>query len=161
MSRKNVSILYAEDDENDVFLMRHALTQTGVAHTLQVAENGQLALDLLNSGAVNRNDSTNENDATLVLVILDLKMPVLAGLEVLEKIRTESAWRELFVVMFSSSNQDRDIVAAHTLKANGYIIKPTNLAGLRSVTKALLETVTSDRTPNGWLAFEGNQPQPA
>lgn len=164
MNRKNVSILYAEDDDNDVFLMRRALAHTGFDHTLQIAENGQLALDLLKSVAVviePENAAANTAGDGPVLIILDLKMPVLAGLEVLEKIRDQSSWRDLFVVMFSSSNQQRDISAAHALKANGYIIKPTNIAGLRSVTKSLLESVSSGSNAEGWLAFEGNQPLPA
>ena len=114
-------VLYVEDDDNDVLLMRRAWTWVGVEHPLQVVSDGREALAYLAGEA----PYANRVDYPLpCLVLLDLKMPKMSGLDVLRWIRSQPAIVALHVVVFSSSKLPIDINAAHALRIDAYVVKP-------------------------------------
>jgi CheY-like chemotaxis protein len=117
----NKPILYAEDEENDVFLMERAFKKADIPNPLRIVPDGRLAVEYL-AGAGTYAD--REAHPMPGLILLDLNMPGKHGLDVLEWLRAQPATSTLLVVVFTSSNQDRDIHRAYSLGANGYLIKP-------------------------------------
>ena len=114
-------VLYVEDDDNDALLMRRAWTWVGVENPLQVVKDGEEAVRYL-SGV---EPYANRIDHPLpCLVLLDLKMPKITGLDVLTWIRSQSLLLGLRVIIFSASRQPVDINAAHALRIDAYIVKP-------------------------------------
>lgn len=134
-------ILLAEDDENDVLLLRRAFKEADLQHPVHVANDGQEAIELL--AALQQ---TPSQDRMPVLVILDLKMPRRDGLDVLQWIREQPLLRGLPVILFSSSANRGDIEQAYVLGANGFVVKPPSLA----------ERTDFARFVRQWLRF--NQP---
>lgn len=114
-------ILLAEDDPNDVFFMQRALAKAEVNFPLQVAKDGQEALDYL-AGAGKYTDRVEFPLPSLVL--LDLKMPYVDGFGVLAWIRLQPSLKGLPVVILTSSAEDRDRQLATELGAMAYFIKP-------------------------------------
>ena len=109
-----VTILLVEDNPDDEALTVMALR--GVPATLEVARDGQEAMDYL----------TNDGKALPRLVLLDLKLPKVDGLEVLRRIREDDRTRLTPVVVLTSSNAPNDVVASYRLGANSYVCKPVN-----------------------------------
>ena len=122
-------ILLAEDDETDVLLLRRAFDEAGVPYGLQVAADGQAAIDLL------RSVEPQGGARAPALVLLDLKMPRRNGLQVLEWIRQQSALRCLPVFMFSSSDLVDDVEPAYALGANIYLVKPSSTTQRTEIAK--------------------------
>ncbi len=118
-------ILQVEDDENDVLLLQHVFAQAGILNPVHVATDGQQAIDYL--AGVGRY-AEREKFPMPRLVLLDLKIPKVMGLEVLRWIRHQPALNALHVVVFSSSDHPADIKAAHHLGANSYYVKPCTVA---------------------------------
>ncbi|MDB6110187.1 MAG: response regulator [Pedosphaera sp.] len=126
----NRTILVAEDDENDVFLLQRAFAQARSQAALQFVPNGEEALAYLRGedGYADRRTFPFPS-----LLLLDLKMPKKNGLEVLEVVRKDLLLRNLTVVIFTSSNQARDIDLALGLGANSYLVKPAKPEALASL----------------------------
>ena len=114
-------ILQVEDDANDVFLLQHAMTEAGVENPIQVATDGQQAIDYL-KGAGKFAD--RKQFPFPCLVLLDLKLPYVMGLEVLKWIRQQPG-PMLIVILLTASAEDEDIVAAYRLGANAFLTKPS------------------------------------
>jgi CheY-like chemotaxis protein len=127
-------ILYAEDQEADVFLLERAFEEVEVTHPLRVVSNGQEAIDYLSATF---HASGDEQFPIPHLLLLDLKMPLKTGLEVLDWIRRQPSLRTLPTVVFSSSAQERDLRAAYELGANAYLVKPASLDEMEAVAKAI------------------------
>jgi len=127
-------ILLIEDEENDVFFMRRALKQAAVANPLVVIEHGQKALDYL-QGTGPFGD--REQFPLPCLILLDLKLPHVPGLEVLQWIRSQPSLQTILVVVLTSSNLDDDIDRAYRLGANSYLVKPASPEGLLEIVKAV------------------------
>jgi CheY-like chemotaxis protein len=121
MNSKN--ILLVEDNPSDVKLTKRALEQNQITNELIVAEDGQEALDYL--FATGRYADRNVRDLPAV-VLLDLKLPKIEGLEVLQRIRANEFTRLLPVVILTSSSQEEDMIASYKLGANSYIRKPVD-----------------------------------
>ena len=126
------TILQAEDDSNDVCLLRHALHKAGIECDLKVVTDGREAVNYL-EGTGLYSDRTKSPWPDLVL--LDLKLPRLMGFEVLEWIRHTFGTR-LIVVVFSASGLETDIEKAYALGANAFLTKPAKLGELQSMLKA-------------------------
>jgi CheY-like chemotaxis protein len=124
------TILIAEDDENDVFLLQRAFVQARSQAALQFVPNGEEAIAYL-KGEDKYADRQNFPFPSLLL--LDLKMPRKNGLEVLEVVRKDLKLKKLTVVIFTSSNQERDIDLALDLGANSYLVKPAKPEALASL----------------------------
>jgi CheY-like chemotaxis protein len=127
------TILQVEDDPNDVFLLQHAMTKAGVQNPIQVARDGQQAIDYL-KGAGKFAD--RERFPIPCLVLLDLKLPHVMGLNVLKWIRQQPG-APLVVVMLTASGEDADIETAYRLGANGFLVKPSQANRLVDMAKAI------------------------
>ena len=109
-------ILLVEDNPMDVDLTRRAFNRHNLTNPLEVARDGKEALDLI--------DGWKEGDAVPSVILLDLKLPKVSGLEVLRAIRAHPAFGAVPVVVLTSSSEDNDIHEAYSLGANSYIVKP-------------------------------------
>jgi CheY-like chemotaxis protein len=127
------TILQVEDDPNDVFFLQHAMKKAGVANPIQVASDGQQAIDYL-QGAGKFAD--REEFPLPCLVLLDLKLPYVMGLEVLKWIRQQSG-TALPVVMLTASGEDADIATAYRLGANAFLTKPSQASKFEDMVKAI------------------------
>jgi two-component system response regulator len=119
----NKTILLVEDNPDDEALTLRALKRNNILNEVVVARDGAEALDYLFAQGVH-----SDRDAGKLpeVVLLDLKLPKLDGLEVLRRIRDEPLTRRLAVVILTSSNEERDIIAGYNLGANSYIRKPVD-----------------------------------
>ena len=117
------SILLVEDNPSDVKLTKRALEQNQITNELIVAEDGAEALDYL--FATGQYAGKNVRDLPAV-VLLDLKLPKVEGLEVLQRIRANELTRLIPVVILTSSSEEEDMIASYNLGANSYIRKPVN-----------------------------------
>jgi CheY-like chemotaxis protein len=117
----NKSILLVEDAEHDVIFMRTALEVAQVSNPLEVVGDGEAAIGYLSGkGAF----ADRQRYPMPGLVLLDLQLPRMPGLEVLKWIRSQQVLARLPVIVCSGSNRDSDVETAYALGANGYIIKP-------------------------------------
>ncbi|SDT89951.1 Response regulator receiver domain-containing protein [Verrucomicrobium sp. GAS474] len=129
-------ILVVEDTEDDVFFLKRALKAAGITIPVQVAVDGQQALDYLSySGAY----ADRERYPLPFLVLLDLKLPYIMGFDVLRWIRQQPPLADVKVVVLSSSQQEADIQMARTLGCNSYLVKPVTAEKLASLMQSLEE----------------------
>jgi two-component system response regulator len=122
MDQKNI-ILLVEDNPDDVELTRRAFKQSNIANRVVVAQDGAEALDYLFAAGAWEGRPPEEDP---VLVLLDLKLPKISGLEVLERLRADPRTRLLPVVILTSSVEERDVIRGYDLGANSYIHKPVD-----------------------------------
>ena len=115
-------ILLAEDNPNDVELTLSALHGLNLANEIVVVSDGAQALDFLH-----RRNSFSERPAVLpAVILLDLKMPRVDGLEALRQIRADSQLKTLPIVILTSSREENDLVKGYQLGANAYVVKPVD-----------------------------------
>lgn len=135
------AILLVEDNPDDELLTLRALKRTKIVNEIVVARDGEEALEYLlteNSG----------NDLP-VMVLLDLKMPKVSGLEVLREIRSNARTQSLPVVVFTSSNEEKDIVESYRLGVNSYVRKPVDFSQfLEAVERIGLYWMVLNESPN-------------
>ena len=113
-------ILLVEDNENDEILTCRALKNYNIMNEVVVARDGEEALEYLVGTA---GQSVKKLP---VLILLDIKLPKLSGIEVLRQIRNHERTKLLPVVMMTSSNQENDVIDSYNLGANSYIVKPVD-----------------------------------
>jgi CheY-like chemotaxis protein len=116
---QHLNILLVEDDEVDVMNVQRALKKNHVTATLYRAANGIEALTMLRSTS-----QISQNDDSRLLILLDLNMPQMGGLEFLKELRADPTLHKLPVVVLTTSMQDSEIAAAYEYHVAGYIIKP-------------------------------------
>jgi len=127
-------LLLVEDSVNDIKLTIAALRAAGLANEIIVCRDGAEALDYL----FRRGEHEGRGDDTCpAVVLLDLKMPRMDGLEVLARLRADARFKTLPVVMITSSAEEQDMVKSYNLGVNGYVVKPVTheefLAAIREV----------------------------
>jgi CheY-like chemotaxis protein len=115
-------ILLAEDNEHDVELTLAALDEHNLANEVVVVRDGAEALDYLQ----HRGKFAGHANGLPVVVLLDLKMPKVDGLEVLRQMRAEPALKHVPVVMITSSREEQDLVNSYKLGVNAYVVKPVD-----------------------------------
>ncbi len=115
-------ILMVEDDPKDVELTLTALDEYNLANEVVVTRDGEEALDYLYCRG---NFTTRSSDNPAVL-LLDLKLPKVDGLEVLQQIRSDDKLRMIPVVVLTSSHEEKDMVASYKLGVNAYVVKPVD-----------------------------------
>jgi len=113
-------ILLVEDDPNDLELTLVALERSQLANEVVVVRDGAEALDYL----FKRNNFADRGDGNPAVLLLDLKLPKVDGLQVLESIRTTEELRSIPVVMLTSSREEPDLSRAYQLGVNAYVVKP-------------------------------------
>jgi len=128
------SILLVEDNPSDIALTRRALERNGIANPVVLAEDGQQALDyLFCTGA----HAGRDIDDRPVLVLLDVKLPRVDGLQVLKRIREDARLRRIPVVILTSSMEEGDVGASYDLGTNSYIRKPVSFEQFLEVVRQL------------------------
>jgi CheY-like chemotaxis protein len=126
-------ILMVEDDPRDVELSLTALAQYNLANEVVVVGDGDEALDYLyQRGKFRARPSGNP-----AVLLLDLKLPKVDGLEVLQQIKTDSRLKMIPVVVLTSSREDRDMVASYQLGVNAYVVKPVDFHEFVNAVKEL------------------------
>lgn len=120
-----VEILLVEDSESDLKLALRALKNARVTNRIEVARDGEEALDFMFAEGAHA-DRPNENPR---LVLLDLKLPKVDGLEVLRALKADTRTRSVPIVILTSSREQRDIVESYDLGVNSYIVKPVDFEG--------------------------------
>ena len=123
MATKVVEILLVEDNPNDVELTLRALKKNNLANKVHVVTDGAEALDFV--FAKNKYSKRNIEDAPKV-ILLDLKLPKIDGLEVLKKVKSDEKTKTIPVVVLTSSKEESDIIASYQFGVNSYIVKPVN-----------------------------------
>lgn len=129
-------ILQVEDDPNDVFFMERAFKAAGITHPLRVVRDGQAAIDYL-SGAGEFSDRAQWPLPCLIL--LDLKLPLRDGFEVLAWIRQQPQLQLIPVIVLTSSAREADVDQACLLGANSFLVKPSDLKERAELARALNE----------------------
>jgi CheY-like chemotaxis protein len=128
------TILLVEDNPSDIDLTKRALANANIANKVVVAEDGQEALDyLFGTGHYAGRDAA----PLLAVVLLDLKLPKVDGLDVLRRIRADERTKRLPVVILTSSQEEQDIAAGYDLGANSYIRKPVDFLKFAEAIKTL------------------------
>ena len=117
-----VEILLVEDDPHDLELTLRSLRKARLANHIQVARDGVEALEFV----FGSNDSPELPNGTPRVVLLDLKLPRVDGLEVLRRIKGDPRTRHVPVVVLTSSSEQRDLIESYHLGVNSYIVKPVN-----------------------------------
>jgi two-component system response regulator len=134
MNSDEVDILLADDSQDDVDLTLHALRSENLANRVFIARDGEEALDFLFCSGPHANRSF---DRPPKLVLLDLKMPKVDGMQVLKQIKSDARTRTIPVVLLTSSREERDMVSGYDLGVNSYIQKPVDFAEFRKMVKLL------------------------
>ena len=131
MENTDIEILLVEDNSNDAELTIRALRKNTIANSIIHVKDGASALDFLfgNGDFADRNINNKPK-----IILLDLKMPKVDGIEVLKKIKTNELTKKIPVVVLTSSRENPDIEKAYALGANSYIVKPVDFDGF---TKAI------------------------
>jgi CheY-like chemotaxis protein len=128
MTSQLLNILLVEDDEVDVMNVRRAFAKSHIMNPLFVAGNGLEALEKLRHGEVPKNRR---------LVLLDLNMPRMNGIEFLRELRQDPELRTTPVVVLTTSNDDRDKIEVYNLNVAGYLVKPVTFGNFCEVMVAL------------------------
>jgi two-component system response regulator len=131
---KNKSILLVEDNPRDEALTMRALKKTGIASEIIVARDGVEALDYLFGTGVYEGRDTS---ILPQLVMLDLKLPKMDGLQVLQRLRADERTKRLTIVVFTSSSEEEDMMKSFDLGANSYVRKPIDFEQFAEVTQKL------------------------
>lgn len=132
MMAQAAEILLVEDNANDVELTLYALRQEKLANQIVVARDGEEALDFLFQKGAHAKTALAPQ---LKLILLDLKLPKVDGLEVLRQIKAEERTKHIPVVILTSSKEERDVVNGYKLGVNSYIQKPVDFDQFRDVVK--------------------------
>ena len=155
MSANEVDILLVDDSQDDIDLTLHALRAENLANHVFIARDGEEALDFLFCSGPH---SGRSFDRPPKLVLLDLKMPKVDGMEVLKQIKGDARTKTIPVVLMTSSREERDMVSGYDLGVNSYLQKPVDFDEFRKMVKLLgLYWLVTNRPPlaNGKPAAAG------
>lgn len=132
MSSREVDILLVEDNKDDLELTLHTLRKERLANRIQIARDGEEAIDFLfcRNGFAERSFEQPPR-----LVLLDLKLPKVDGMEVLRQLKAEPRTRTIPVVILTSSKEERDLINSYNLGVNSYIQKPVDFDQFRETVK--------------------------
>ncbi len=129
-----IDILFVEDNLNDADLALEALKRANISNRIHLVRDGADALDFL--FCTGRYEKRSPSDGPH-MVLLDLNLPKVQGLEVLRRIKNDPATRSIYVVVLTASKFDRDVEASRLLGADAYIVKPLDFQNLSEVTPGL------------------------
>lgn len=121
MSEKLVNILLVEDDQVDIMNVQRAFSKNNIANPLVVAHNGREALDMLRG-----ENGLKKIAPTPRIILLDINMPKMNGIEFLKELRADPELKSLSVFVMTTSNDEKDKIGAFNYNVAGYIIKPVN-----------------------------------
>ena len=137
------TVLLVEDNGNDIELALEVLGEEGLASDVFVVKDGQQALDfLLCSGP-----HANREPGNPILMMLDLKLPRINGLEVLRRVKSDPNLRDIPVVMLTSSREEADLQASYSLGVNAYVVKPVDFVEYSEALKSIGSFWTTTNQP--------------
>jgi two-component system response regulator len=134
MNSDALDILLVEDSQDDVDLAMHALRREKLANNIMVVGDGEQALDFVFCRGAYTERSF---DHPPKLMLLDLKLPKVNGMEVLKQVKSDSRTKSIPVVIMTSSKEERDLVASYDLGVNSYIQKPVDFEQFRETVKTI------------------------
>ena len=124
-------ILLVEDNPMDLDLTLQAFAENGVANPVTTCRDGEEALDYIQA-------HSSPTDSKLpILVLLDLRLPKIDGIEVLRRARSNSVWKQVPIVILTTSRENRDIETAYGLGVNSYIVKPVDFLAFADVVRSI------------------------
>ncbi|MDR3628607.1 MAG: response regulator [Ignavibacteriaceae bacterium] len=126
-------ILIAEDDEKDIELTLTALKGFNIANEIVITHDGQEVLDYL----YYRGEYENRKRGNPAVILLDIKMPKINGLEVLKQIKSDEYLCRIPAVILTSSKEERDLIEGYNLGANAYVVKPMDFSEFVSAVRGL------------------------
>ena len=127
------TILLVEDNPNDIELILASLKEFNLANTITVARDGVEALEYLSY----KGKYKKRKPDLPAVILLDIKMPRMDGIEVLKEIRSDPKLKLIPVVMLTSSLEDQDLIKSYTLGANAYVVKPVDFSQFSKAVKTL------------------------
>jgi len=128
------TILLVEDNEDHVILIKKALTDNGLVNDIRVVTSGEAALDYLSRAGEYADPASSPRPG---LILLDLKLPRIDGIEVLKRIKQDARLRLIPVVMLTTSASESEVVASYNHGANSYIQKPVDFAKFVATVRSL------------------------
>ncbi len=135
MNKTNaVEILLVEDNPQDLELTLRALQKANISNRIEVARDGAEALDFVFGEGAHLGRKIEDGPR---LILLDLKLPKIDGLQVLKRVKSDPRTRSIPVVVLTSSKEQRDVVESYHLGVNSYIVKPVNFEGFAQAVKDL------------------------
>jgi two-component system, response regulator len=148
-----IEILLVEDSHSDAEMTLRALKRHHLTNGIEWFEDGAIAIDyLLRRGIYASRDNDNPR-----LILLDLKMPKLDGIDVLRVLKADATTRTIPVVMLTSSNEESDIVRSYNLGVNSYIVKPVEFTKfVEEVSKLGIYWIAMNKIPSPATACSGN-----
>ena len=130
MPNREIELLLVEDNPNDAELTLRALKKNNLANTVVHVKDGAEALDVLFG------DSTDDGEITPKAILLDLKLPKVGGIEVLERLKGDERTKSIPVIVLTSSREDTDLQRCYELGVNSYIVKPVEFENfIKAVTE--------------------------
>jgi CheY-like chemotaxis protein len=132
MTTRQIEILLVEDNQDDVELTLHALRKENLANNIHVARDGEEALEFL---FCNGTHAERSFERPPKLILLDLKLPKVDGMEVLKRLKADARTKTIPVVILTSSKEERDLINGYGLGANSYIQKPVDFDQFRETVK--------------------------
>jgi CheY-like chemotaxis protein len=126
-------ILLVEDNANDAELTLEALSEHNLVNEVDLVTDGAQALDYL----YRRGKYAGSEDGNLAVILLDLKLPKVDGLEVLRVIKSDDRLKYVPVVVLTSSREERDVIESYRLGVNAYVVKPVNFSEFINAVKEL------------------------
>jgi two-component system response regulator len=137
-----IEILLVEDDPQDAELALRALRQAKIANHIRVARDGAEAIEILFG------DESSNREATPKVILLDLKLPKVDGLEVIQRVKSDPRTKLIPIVVLTSSREQNDIVESYRLGVNSYIVKPVDFERFaEAVQKAGLYWLLLNQSP--------------
>jgi CheY-like chemotaxis protein len=128
---KPLTVLVVDDDPGDVLMIREALEASPRRHRIEVAQDGEQAMGVLRHGV--------EQGSLPDVILLDLNMPRLSGMQLLKMIKGDERWRRIPVVVLTTSRAPKDIRASYDLHANAYVTKPLSLQDFTDIVRQIDE----------------------
>jgi CheY-like chemotaxis protein len=133
MMNEGLEVLLVEDDPDDLELTLHALQEARITNPIHVARDGEEALDYI----FGRGPFAARETSRPRVILLDLKLPKVDGLQVLRQIKADTRTKGIPVVILTSSSEERDLIEGYRLGANSYIQKPVDFAQFQSTIREL------------------------
>ena len=131
---KTKEILYIEDNPSDIELTLRALSKHNVANSIQVIKDGEEALEYIFATDRYAERDIKENPK---VILLDLKLPKVDGLEILKRLKSEEQTKSIPVVVLTSSREEKDIIKSYNYGVNSYVVKPIDFANFSEAISTL------------------------
>lgn len=125
--KNKAKILLVEDNEGDILLTKEAFSEANLSNEISVVKDGQQAIKYLNK------EAGFENEKTPDIILLDLNIPKINGLDVLKIIKSDPFLKTIPVIILSTSNSEKDILQSYERHANCYLTKPVNFSNFTSL----------------------------